>query len=71
MLDLRLFLGDWCEIELDTETHEVRIRPVLWRAVAPMPGPKTNTHDMVPQVPSDPPAPRPVDTRQRELVEVG
>lgn len=54
MLDLRLFFGDWVEIELDTETHVVTLRPLQWRAVAPQPGPRQNPHDMVPDELSTP-----------------
>lgn len=70
MLDLRLFLGDWVEFELNTDTHEVTIRPMHWRDVAPMLGPKVNVRDMVPSAPADPPMPKHPDDKQQQLVEV-
>lgn len=71
LLDLRLFMGDWVEIELDTETHTIRIRPLQLRDVAPRPGPRWNCHDMVPDSLIGSPAPRNKDEERRQLVEVG
>jgi hypothetical protein len=71
LLDLRLFVGDWIEFELDTDTHEVTIRAVYRRDVAPMPGPRVNARDMLPAAPADPPMPPHPDDKQRQLVEVG
>lgn len=71
MLDLRLFVGDWVEVVLDAENHQVTLRALQRRDVQPMPGPRQNVRDMVPDQLTDPPRPTLNDPRQRELVEAG
>lgn len=71
MLDLRLFMGDWVEVILDTDTHTLTVRPLKWRSVAPMPGPKQNTHDMVPDELTAPACPTLLNRNQPQLQEVG
>jgi len=55
-IELKLFVGDWVELELDTDARTLILRAATPRTEFPLI--KRPFDDMVPLVPEDPPAPR-------------